>query len=141
MSRAASTILFAGILGGLIGEIVAAPAIVIAVDRGAPTWLLWILAAPLLLPTVVIAIAAKLESRRLVAAAAPDWQVYDEELPELPSPIELAMERRSRANVADAWVRRPTSLAGTPAVLTRRQREDAEDDAMWKRYNDGLGDE
>lgn len=34
----------------------------------------------------------------------------------------------------------PTTLAGTPAVLTEAQRQLAAEDAAWKRNQDGLGD-
>lgn len=119
-----------------------APPIIDAHMHGATAWILWLVATPLLLPVVAIGGWAKLDSRQHAARPpASDWHVIDEELPVWPSPIELAMERRNAANIANAFVRWPTSLAGRPAVLTLRQRQDAADDAAWKRIQDGQGDQ
>jgi hypothetical protein len=126
----------------ICAELLIAPPIIDAQMRGASAWILWLIAAPLLLPVVAIGVWAKLDSRQhAVRPPAPEWHVIDEELPARRSPIELAMERRSAANIANAFVRWPTSLAGRPAVLTPRQRQDAADDAAWKRIQDGQGDQ
>lgn len=94
MKRVVALCMTGGVLGIVLTSVIAQFAVV-AWANGGSGWLLWTPALGLLPVLAFCALAAKVERReyeaRWRAPEAPQWHVFDEELPDDRSPVELAM--------------------------------------------------